>query len=169
DLRTFQRHPGEHAGAVANLLLDEPRRPAAPALLAAASAVPYPARHDDNYGHRRRHRFRTISDRRSRSAGEHGHPARLRHRLCRSLDTEKNRAGHAAPVQDSGDAVGPGRWNTDLLLSDVRPATGDVDQTVRLARHRTVDLLRIWTGAGGSNSSAATYGRLPAGSCEPHS
>src|SRR6185436_12564315 len=169
DLRTFQRHPGEHAGAVANLLLDEPRRPAAPALLAAASAVPHSACHDDDYGHRRRHRLRTIPDRRARPAGEHGHSARLRHRVRRSFDTEKNRAGHPAPVQDSGDAVGPGRWNTDLLLSDVRSATGDVDPTVRLARHRAGDLLRIWTGEGGSNSSEATYGRLPAGSCEPHS
>src|SRR6185436_15682249 len=165
DLRTFQRHPGEHAGAVANLLLDEPRRPAAPALLAAASAVPYSARHDDNYGHRRRHRLRTIPDRRARPAGEHGHPARLRHRLCRSLDTEKNRAGHPAPVQDSGDAVGPGRWNTDLLLSHVRPATGDVDQTVRLARNRTVDLLRVWTRPSGGNQKGTAHGRLPAGSC----
>src|SRR6185295_6544777 len=91
----------------------------------------------------------------------------LRHRVRWSFDTQKNRAGDPAPVQDSRDAVGPGRWHSDLFLSDVWSAIRDVDQTVRLARHRTVDLLRIWTGASGSSSSATTSGRLPAGSYGP--
>ena len=90
-------------------------------------------------GHSRGHR----RSRRRRRPLEHRHAVRLRAGLLRRHPAAPQPAGAPARLQSSLGAAVPHPLHRFLRRPDDRPHRGHLDSLLRLARHRTADLLRL--------------------------
>ena len=135
-LRLVQHDARESAGADADLLFDEPRRPAAEGLCDGPPEVPHAAR--EHHHDRSDHRAGRGADahRGPRTAGEHRHAARVRARQHRHHHPAQDAAGRAAAVPHAGRPVRARDRRVDLSGADGRPAARDVGTAADLAGDR---------------------------------